>query len=128
MGSVFLLLALSSPSHCKSDDMAFVRGYLMEVSCATLQYSGSSVHIRHARDCLKSTSKELANFAVLEPLDKYKLWHIDASANAELVRHFNLLKDPNDVAISVWGSVRNDPAKGDTVTPCAISFVGAASK
>ncbi len=114
-------------NQCKAGDAAFVQGYLIESSCAALRYSGTEVHVRHSRECLKHTSKHMANFAVLERDGDHKLWHIDASANGELVRHFGLLQDQVNVTIEVWGNFRKDQSKGDTITACAIS-VGEAGR
>ncbi len=119
MATIFLLLTWMGQNQCKASDTALVRGYLMESSCAVLQYSGSEVRVRHSRECLKHTSRQAANFAVLEREGEHKLWHIDASANGDLVRHFTLLQDQVNVTVEVWGSLRKDQAKGDTITACA---------
>jgi hypothetical protein len=119
MATIFLLLTWLGQNQCKAGDTAFVQGYLMESSCAALQYLGSEVRVRHSRECLKHTSRQMANFAVLEREGDHKLWHINASANGELVRHFGRLQDQVNVTVEVWGSVPKD--KGDTITACAVS-------
>jgi hypothetical protein len=128
MGSILLLLTLLGQNTCKAGDTAYVQGYLMESSCAALQYSATTVRVRHARECLKHTSSKMANFAILEPQGQHKLWHIDASANNELARHFGLLQDQSNITVAVWGSIRKDPAKGETITACAISLLSESGK
>jgi hypothetical protein len=119
--TIVLFLTSAGQNQCKLGDSAFVQGLLMEASCAQLQYSTSTVNVRHARECLRHTSKEVANFAVLERGGSHKLWHVDPTANTELVRYFDVLQEQTNVTVSVWGSVRKDPGKGDIIKACAIS-------
>ena len=128
IGTIILLLTAFGHNQCKAGDTVFVEGYLMESSCATLQYSGAVVWVRHARECLRHTSRQMASFAVLESQGKHTLWHIDSASNGELVQHFGLLEQQANVGVTVRGIMRRDPAKGDTIGACSISLVPDAHK
>lgn len=48
--------------------------------------------------------------------------------NGELVQQLTRLERETSVAVTVWGSIHNDPTKDDVITLCAVSLPAESGK
>jgi hypothetical protein len=83
-----------------------VKGYLVDISCATEEGSRPDFGIKHSKECLQMPECAQSGYGILT-LDK-KIIKFDAAGNEQAKKFLADLKKNNDIKVTVTGAVSGD--------------------
>ena len=92
-----------------------IKGYLVDISCATEEGSRPDFGIKHSKECLQMPDCVESGYGLLTA-DK-KIIKFDAAGNEHAKKFIADLKKNNDIKVTVTGAV-----KGDSMTVSKIEL------
>jgi hypothetical protein len=102
MKKIALLLFLATATGAFAADTA-VKGYLVDVSCASEEGQQTNFGAKHTKGCLQMQGCEQSGYAVLTE-DK-KVIKFDANGNAQAKKFIAALTKGNDIRVVVTGTL-----------------------
>ena len=99
--SVLILLAAAVMSSFAADTA--VKGYLVDISCATEEGSRPDFGAKHSKECLQMPDCAESGYGILTA-DK-KIIRFDAAGNEQAKKFIADLKKESDIKVTVTGAV-----------------------
>lgn len=115
MKKLILVLFAAMAMGAFAADASTVKGYLVDLACASEEGQKPDFGVKHSKDCLQMGECASSGYGVLT--DDKKVIRFDKASNEQAKKFIADLKKPKDIKVSVTGTVN-----GDTMTVSKIEL------